>query len=84
MKQLLTSGERSDVTYGKAQALLGQRDEYIAKRIDETLQEGELALLFLGLMHNVELILSKDIKLIQPFGKPDIGEGRLVDSQTQG
>lgn len=70
MTQLLQSGERSESSLETAQALLSQRDDYIAQRINETLQDDELAILFLGLMHNIETKLPNDIVLIQPLGKP--------------
>lgn len=70
MTQLLQSAERTESSLETAQALLNQRDDYIAQRIDETLQDGEMAILFLGLMHNIETRLPKDIALIQPLGKP--------------
>ena len=53
----------------QAQSLLDQRDEFIARRIDETLQEEEMGLLFLGLNHHIEGKLANDIKLIEPLGK---------------
>ena len=70
MTQLLQSGERSESVLATAQTLLNQRDDYIAQRINETLQDDEMAILFLGLMHNIEAKLAKDIVLIQPLGKP--------------
>jgi len=70
MTQLLQSGERSESALATAQTLLNQRDDYIAQRINETLQDDEMAILFLGLMHNIEAKLPKDIVLIQPLGKP--------------
>jgi hypothetical protein len=54
----------------KAQLLLNQRDDYIAQRINNTLQEEEMGILFLGILHNIEDKLAKDIVLIQPLGKP--------------
>ena len=50
--------------------MLYQRDEYIAQRINNTLQEEEMGILFLGIMHSIEDKLDKDIVLIQPLGKP--------------
>ena len=44
--------------------LLAKRDSYIAKRIDESLQEGEIGVCFLGARHQVLPILSKDIMVI--------------------
>ena len=43
--------------------ILKQRDEFISRRIDESLQEGEIGLLFLGLMHQVDQMLPKDIEV---------------------
>jgi hypothetical protein len=70
MSQLLKPGEPTEASLITAQELLCQRDEYIAQRIDKTLQDNEMAILFLGLMHNIEPKLPKDIVLIQPLGKP--------------
>lgn len=58
-----------------AKALLDSRDDYIARLIDETLQEEEIAILFLGLAHKIETKLPKDIVLIQPLGKPGNAAG---------
>ena len=58
-----------------AKALLDRRDAFIAQRIDETLKDEEMGLLFIGLLHNVEAQLPKDITVIQPFGKPKVGLG---------
>jgi hypothetical protein len=74
MKQSLQSAEQTESSMETAQALLSKRDDYIAQRIDETLQDDEMAILFLGLKHNIEAKLPKDIVLIQPLGKP-IGRG---------
>jgi pheromone shutdown protein TraB len=69
MRQL-SFGQQSKSTLASAQALLEERDNYIAQRINETLQENEIAILFLGLMHSIEKKLPEDIVLIQPLGKP--------------
>ena len=52
-----------------AQNLLYRRDGYIAKRINETLLDGEMGLLFLGFNHRIEDKLPSDITLIQPLGE---------------
>lgn len=44
--------------------LLAKRDNYIAKRIDEGLQEGETGICFLGAYHQIKKYLSQDIKVI--------------------
>ena len=57
-----------------AQSLLDRRDKFIANRIDETLFDGEVGLLFLGLNHRIEARLSSDINLIQPLGELNLGK----------
>jgi len=48
----------------RSEALLAQRDRFIAKRIEETLKEGEVGLLFIGASHQVRSYLPKDIEVI--------------------
>jgi len=69
MTQLLKPGEPTEISLKTAQELLNKRDDYIAQRIDKTLQDNEMGLLFLGLMHNIEKKLPQDIVLIQPLGR---------------
>jgi len=45
--------------------LLKKRDNYIAKRIDETLTQGEVGILFLGAYHNIIPKLAKGVRLIE-------------------
>jgi hypothetical protein len=45
--------------------LLKQRDDFIAKRIAESLGEGETGILFIGASHNVIPSLPADIKVVQ-------------------
>jgi len=45
----------------RSRVLLAERDRHIAKRINATLQPGEIGLLFLGLAHAVEPLLERDI-----------------------
>ncbi|MHB8069373.1 MAG: hypothetical protein ACYDIC_15895 [Desulfobaccales bacterium] len=47
-----------------ADSLLQQRDQFIAQRINETLQRGETGILFLGVLHAVASFLPQDIKVI--------------------
>jgi len=70
MTHLLQSTDRNEDSLVKAQALLNQRDSFIGQRINESLADDEMAILFLGLMHNIEPYLSSDIVVIQPLGKP--------------
>jgi hypothetical protein len=52
--------------------LLRQRDEYIAQRIDQGLDESETGILFIGAYHHVKPRLPRDIhiKEINPFDSP--------------
>jgi hypothetical protein len=45
----------------QSQELLLARDRFIAERINQTLLTGEIGLLFLGLAHSIEALLSADI-----------------------
>lgn len=46
--------------------LLGQRDAFIAERINATLRAGEIGILFLGMLHCLEDRLDRDIEVIYP------------------
>jgi hypothetical protein len=46
-------------------SLLNKRDDFIAKRIDQTLKHGETAILFIGALHNVKNRLPKSIQVRQ-------------------
>jgi hypothetical protein len=43
--------------------ILKERDAFIARRIAETLEEGEVGLLFLGMMHEVDRLLPEEIRV---------------------
>jgi hypothetical protein len=45
--------------------LLNKRDRFIAKRIDETLREGERGIIFIGAFHNLNETLSKNYRIIE-------------------
>ena len=45
--------------------LMRKRDKFIAKRINETLQDGEVGVLFIGVYHNVFSRISQDITVHQ-------------------
>jgi len=51
----------------RAPFLIAERDEFIAKRIDSTLKEGEVGILFIGAMHEVEKRLPDDIEVMNLF-----------------
>ena len=50
-----------------SQALLQRRDQFIARRIHETLKSGETGILFLGMLHSLEGYLHPDVKVIYPL-----------------
>ncbi|OGV48427.1 MAG: hypothetical protein A3F46_02625 [Legionellales bacterium RIFCSPHIGHO2_12_FULL_42_9] len=52
--------------------LLSKRDHYIAQRINSTLSDAEIGILFLGSLHTVVDKLDMDIEVIYPIGKPKI------------
>jgi hypothetical protein len=56
--KLIQSPEHTDA---QAAALLEARDQFIARRIDETLAEGWVGLLFMGALHHVAKHLPKRI-----------------------
>ena len=45
--------------------LLKKRDKFISKRIDKTLKDDEVGILFLGAYHNIKNKLSADIQIIE-------------------
>ncbi|MEK6689720.1 MAG: hypothetical protein AABY78_00280, partial [Nitrospirota bacterium] len=45
--------------------LLNKRDNYIAERIDETLNYGETGIIFIGAYHNIKEKLPKDIQITE-------------------
>ena len=45
--------------------LLSKRDKFISGRIDETLNQDEVGILFLGAYHNIKKRLPKDIQIIE-------------------
>ena len=44
--------------------LLVKRDDFIAKRISETLQDGEIGILFIGALHKVDKRLPRGIRVV--------------------
>ena len=47
-------------------SLLQRRDQFIGRRISQTLLAGETGLLFVGMLHSVEPWLDQDIQVIRP------------------
>ena len=70
MTEVLQSADHSKESAGKAQALLLQRDRFMAQRINESLADEEMGLIFVGLMHQIEPDLAADIVVIKPLGEP--------------
>lgn len=50
--------------------LLKKRDQYIAGQINNTLACGETGILFLGMLHSLDNLLNKDIRVQYPFVQP--------------
>ena len=48
-------------------SLLQRRDQFIGRRISETLLNGETGLLFVGMLHSVEPWLDPDIQVLRPI-----------------
>lgn len=62
-KQLPTPDTTTlDESFDHLDRLQTERDEFIAKRIQETLQEGETGFLFIGASHDVQKYLPQDIQ----------------------
>lgn len=50
--------------------LLQRRDKFVAERINDTLKEGEVGIVFLGMLHAPEQWLAEDIRVSYPIGRP--------------
>jgi hypothetical protein len=59
--------------------LLGRRNQFIAHRINTTLQPGETGILFLGMLHTLAPLLDQDIQVIYPISQPDQFAGKSND-----
>lgn len=58
--------------------LLKERDEFIAKTVNESLQKEETSALFLGAFHNVVPKLAKDIKVIELKEKEKVAKYQKI------
>lgn len=58
---------REIVQKSQSETLVKKRDQFIACRINHTLQKGETGFLFLGMLHSLEDFLEKDIRVIDPL-----------------
>ena len=54
----------------RSRSLLARRDQYIARRLNESLRAGETGLLFLGMLHSLDSRLAKDIRVTYPILRP--------------
>lgn len=59
--------------------LMQQRDRFIAARIDETLGNEQLGLLFIGMLHQVDRFLPDDIQVEFPVGRPPSAPAHIID-----
>jgi hypothetical protein len=70
---------RLEVRHGaRSRSLLAQRDQYVARRINETLHAGETGLLFLGMLHSLDSRLAKDIRVSRPMRQPPLPRSRTT------
>ena len=76
IKRILETGDVKDAIAievrqkAASDLLLKKRDEFIAARIDQTLQAGETGVLFLGMLHNIAGLLPGDIHVHYPLNRP--------------
>jgi hypothetical protein len=65
----MSRGPARQAAQGKTlqDSLLQRRDQFIGRRISQTLLTGETGLLFVGMLHSVEPWLDKDIQVLHPL-----------------
>jgi hypothetical protein len=54
-------------------SLLERRDQFIARRVNDTLRPGEVGIIFLGMLHRLQPWMPKDIRISYPVGRPSDG-----------
>jgi hypothetical protein len=76
--QEMSPGSARQTAQGKSlqDSLLKRRDQFIGRRISQTLLNGETGLLFVGMLHFVEPWLDKDIQVLRPVRQLLKGGGR--------
>jgi hypothetical protein len=89
VKQLLAQSNTSvkaDSTIDAGVALLQRRDKFMAQRIDQTLEPGEIGILFVGMLHSVQRYLARDITVIatRPFSDGAAASGRRIRDAMRG
>jgi hypothetical protein len=76
LKEVFASPRPEIATRGEARrkalrdSLLKRRDQFIARRINDTLLAGETGLIFLGMLHSLGPWLDKDIRVVYPLQSP--------------
>jgi ribosomal protein S13 len=76
MKQMMAGhgdADRAEVLSHQkrmSERVLRERDQHIAHRINTTLEKGETGILFLGMLHSLDRLLDKDIRVTYPLYKP--------------
>jgi hypothetical protein len=76
VKESFASGRSTVAAGGEARrealrdSLLKRRDQYMARRINETLLPGETGLIFLGMLHSLSPWLGNDIRVVYPIHRP--------------
>lgn len=63
-------------------SLLEQRDRFIAQRINDTLGQDQVGLLFIGMLHQVENYLPDDFQIEYPVGRPPASAKKFIDSNA--
>jgi len=66
---LETTAEAAE-TAAQLADLLNRRDQFIAARIDTTLEQDQTGIILIGMLHRVEKWLPDDIELDFPIGQP--------------
>ena len=76
IKKILSAGDPSEAAKIEARqkplsdTLLKRRDQYIANRINSSLQIGETGILFLGMFHSLSSLIDKDIRVVYSINRP--------------
>ncbi len=84
IKRVLAAKDRDEAAQIETQhgaasrSVLARRDRYIAERINDSLQAGETGILFLGMLHQIEPLLAKDIRVFYPIHQPARAKGNAV------
>jgi len=68
-RNLETTSEIAEIA-AQLNDLLNRRDQFIAARIDSTLEQDQIGILLMGMLHRVEKWLPEDIEVDFPIGQP--------------